>query len=66
MIYCLEFYKVTVYKSQHEGRLARANTRYKIAKYLINRVRKENFTTTAIKSGMKALPISQLGSIIDA
>jgi hypothetical protein len=66
MIYCLEFYKVAVYKSQHEGRLARANTRYKIAKYLIYRGSKENFPTTALKGGMKALPISQLGSIIGA
>jgi hypothetical protein len=47
-------------------RLARANTRYKIAKYLIYRGSKENFPTTALKSGMKALPISQLGSIIGA
>ena len=47
-------------------RLARANTRYKIAKYLIYRGSKENFPTTALKSGVKALPISQLGSIIGA
>ena len=47
-------------------RLARANTRYKIAKYLIYRGSKEDFPTTALKSGVKALPISQLGSIIGA
>ena len=45
-------------------RLAGANTRYTIAKYLVHRESKENFPTTALKSGVKALPVSQLASII--
>jgi hypothetical protein len=45
-------------------RLAGANKRYAIAKYLVYRESKENFPTTALKKGVKALPVSQLASII--
>jgi predicted AAA+ superfamily ATPase len=45
-------------------RLAGANTRYTIAKYLVHLESKEHFPTTALKSGVKALPVSQLASII--
>jgi predicted AAA+ superfamily ATPase len=44
--------------------LARANTRYTIARVLVHRESKENFPTTALKSGVKALPVSRLASII--
>jgi predicted AAA+ superfamily ATPase len=45
-------------------RLAGANSRYTITKVLVHRESKENFPTTALKSGVKALPVSQLASII--
>ena len=46
-------------------RLAGANTRYTIAKYLVHREGKVNFPTTALKSGVKALPVGQFASIIN-
>ncbi|MCX5810854.1 MAG: ATP-binding protein [Proteobacteria bacterium] len=45
-------------------RLAGASTHYQIGKYLIHRESKERFQTTALKSGVKALPVSQLGSVL--
>jgi len=47
-------------------RLAGAGTRRKIDKYLVHRDSKDRFPTTALKIGVKALPVSQLGSIVGA
>jgi uncharacterized protein len=55
---------VTPAMADSMGRLAGANTRYRIAKYLVHRESKEHFPTTALKAGVKALPASQLASII--
>lgn len=46
-------------------RLAGANTRYRIAKYLVHRESKEHFPTAALKTGVKALPASQLAFIME-
>ena len=45
-------------------RLAGTRSRYKIDKYIVHRESKSHFPTTALRSGVKALPVSQLGSII--
>ncbi|MBI4596282.1 MAG: ATP-binding protein [Candidatus Tectomicrobia bacterium] len=46
-------------------RLAGASTRYRVAKYLVHRESKEPFPTTALKSGVQALPLSRLPSIFE-
>ena len=45
-------------------RLAGTRSRYTIDKYLVHRESKGHFPTMALRSGVKALPVSQLGSII--
>lgn len=46
-------------------RLAEAKTNYRITKALIHREGRDQFPTTALKSGVKAMPVSRLGSLMD-
>lgn len=46
-------------------RLAEGKTDFKISKVLIYRDGKDPFTTTALKNGVRALPESRLGSLLD-
>ncbi|MBA4394804.1 MAG: hypothetical protein C0407_14735, partial [Desulfobacca sp.] len=46
-------------------RLAEGKTNYKITKALIHLEGKDQFPTTALKGGVKALPVIRLGSLLD-
>jgi predicted AAA+ superfamily ATPase len=51
--------------AQPMERLAQAKSSYKIDKVLIHRESKDPFPSTALKSGVRAIPISRLGSLLE-